>query len=159
MLHNADFDGRISDNAVSAAFEHLKPELTVFAERHSLFVRKYIHNYPMWGFYFRHPSGGRGAVQLSVIRKVPDEFAAAVGGEWHVDDEVKLERSAYVVPLENLPSIEPGLIVRTLEDVLMKLLTAPESARNRTSRIMERQRDESGKPVYGEFEQSLQIAT
>ncbi len=158
MLHNPELDGQFSDSAVLAAFELLEPDLAAFAERHSLFVRKYIHNYPIWGFYFRHPSGGRGAVQLTVIRKVADEFAAAVGGEWHVDDEAKLVRSTYSAPLENLPSTEPDLIVRTLEDVLRKLLTAPESARNRTSRIMERQRDESGKPVYGEFERSLQIA-
>jgi hypothetical protein len=158
MLHNAELDGRFSDSAVLGAFGRLEPDLAAFAEKHSLFVRKYIHNYPMWGFYFLHPSGGRGAVQLTIIHKAADEFAATVGGEWHVDDDDKLVRSTYSVPLENLPSAQPALVVRTLEDVLGKILTAPESVRTRISRIMERRKDDSGKPVYGEFEQSLQIA-
>jgi hypothetical protein len=159
MLHNPELDGRFSDSAVLGAFELLEPDLGAFAEKHSLFVRKYIHNYPMWGFYFRHPSGGRGSVQLTIARKPGGEFAAAVAGEWHIDDEDKLVRSTYSVPLENLSSAEVALTVGTLEGVLAKLLAAPESARSQISRIMERSKDESGKPVYGEFERSLQIAT
>jgi hypothetical protein len=159
MLHSPDLDGQFSDSAVLQVFERLEPDLVAFAEKHSLFVRKYIHNYPMWGFYFRHPAGGRGSVQLTVCRKPGEQFTGAVFGEWHVDDEDKLQRSTYSVPLEDLASAEPALIVRTLEEVLARLLRAPESARSKISRIMPRPKDASGNPIYGEFERSLQIAT
>lgn len=158
MLHNPDLDGRFSDTAVLQAFEQLEPGLAGFAERHSLFVRKYIHDYPMWGFYFRHPSGGKGSVQLTVSRRPGAPFTAAVFGEWHVDDEDKLLRSTYTIPIEDLPSAESALIVRTLERFLAGLVAAPESARSKTSRIMPRPTDQAGKPIYGEFERSLQIA-
>jgi len=157
MLHNADLDGRLADRAVLQVFERLEPALATFAEKHSLYVRKYLHNYPMWGFYFRHPAEGRGAVTLSVFFKGSD-CRASVAGEWHVDDEASLMRSTYQIPLDYLTSTQAIVVIASLEDVLSKLLTAPASARSTTSRIMERSRDESGKPVYGEFERSLQIA-
>jgi len=157
MLHNAELDGRFSDSAVLQIFELLEPDLAAFAERHSLFVRKYIHNYPMWGFYFRHPAGGRGSVSLLVFRKGAG-FGAGVTGEWHVDDEAALVRSTYEIPIGYLPSTQATMVVSSLEDVLSKLLTASASVRSSTSRIMERPKDESGKPVYGEFERSLEIA-
>lgn len=159
MLHNPEFDGRFSDPAVLQAFEQLEPDLAAFAERHSLFVRKYIHNYPMWGFYFRHPSGGEGSVQLTVSRLPGAPFTGAVFGEWHVDDEGKVSRSTYTIPIEDLPSAESALIIRTLERFLARLLAVPESARSKISRIMPRPRDQAGKPIYGEFERLLQIAT
>jgi hypothetical protein len=85
-------------------------------------------------------------MQLTIARKPADEFAAAIAGEWHVDDEDKLVRSTYSVPLENLPAAQAALIVTTLEGVLAKLLAASESARSQISRIMERPKDETGKP-------------
>ncbi len=131
--------------------------MAAFADRHSLFVRKYVHNYPMWSFYFRHPAGGSGSVTLSVILKGPDS-KTSVTGEWHLDDEASLTRSTFQIPLNYLPSTEAPMVVATLEDVLSKLLTAPPSARSNTSRIMERPKNASGKPVYGDFERSLQVA-
>lgn len=157
-LEHPELDGQIADTAVSVAFDRLEPELAAFAERHSLFVRKYIHNYPMWGFYFRHPSDGRGSVQLSIARTVANEFTVTIGGEWHVDNETQLTRSTYAAPLENLRSIAPELLVSKLDDMLRLLLTASASARSQMSPIMPRPRDESGKPVYGEFERALQVA-
>jgi hypothetical protein len=41
MLHNPELDGRFSDSAVLRAFELLEPDLAAFAEKHSLFVRKF----------------------------------------------------------------------------------------------------------------------
>jgi hypothetical protein len=157
MLHNADLDGRISDNAVLQIFDVLESDLGAFAERHYLFVRKYIHDYPMWSFYFCHPAGGRGSVTLSVILKAM-RSRVGVTGEWHVDDEASLMRSTYQIPFDYLPSIQAAVVVASLEDVLSKLLTAPPSARSISSRIVERPKDEHGKPVYGEFERSLQVA-
>jgi hypothetical protein len=157
MLHNVDLDGRLTDGAVLQIFEHLEPDLAAFAERHALFVRKYIHDYPMWSFYFRHPAGGRGSVTLSVLLKAPDS-RAGVTGEWHLDDEASLTRSTYQIPIDYLPSTEGAAVIAAMEEVLLKLLKAPSSARSATSRIMERPKDEFGKPAYGEFERSLQVA-
>jgi hypothetical protein len=157
MLHNPELDGRFTERTILQVFEQLEPDLASFAEKHLLFVRKYVRDYPMWGFYFRHPIGGSGSVTLSFFRKEPG-IGAAVAGEWHVDDDANLARSTYEVPLEYLTSAQPTLVVSALEDVLSRILAADASDRSITSRIIERRKDESGKPIYGEFERSLQIA-
>jgi hypothetical protein len=158
MLHNSELDGRISDSTVAQHFELLQPDLMEFAERHSLFVRKYVHNYPMWSFYFLHPSGGRGSVTLSISHK---EAGLGVGthGEWHVDDEASLTRSFFNLPIEYISDARASSVVSLLEKLLSKILNAPASARTGSSRIMPRRRDESGQPVIGDFERSLRIAT
>ena len=157
MLHKPELDGKLSDIAILKIFERLERDLAVFAETHFLFVRKFLRDYPMWGFYFHHPSGGQGSITLSIFQKAK-EFGASVTGEWHVDDEAALARSTYEVPIEYITSTEATVLVTRLEEVLSRLIAAPASARSITGQVMERRRDESGKPVYGEFERSLQVA-
>jgi hypothetical protein len=158
MLHESRFDGRIEDRDLATAFQQREGDLADFAEKHSLFVRKYIHNYPIWGFYFRHPSGGEGTVQLSLFRKPDGQLGAAVFGEWHLDDHDKLVRSTYSIALKELTSADSTLVTQALESYLSTLLTAPPSARSTVTRIAPRPKDVSGQTMYSEFERALQVA-
>jgi len=158
MLHDSRFDGQIEDRGLAVEFEQREKALGNFAEKHSLFVRKYIHNYPMWGFYFRHPSGGEGALQLSLFRRPGGDLAAAVFAEWHLDDQDKLVRSTLTIPLRELTSADSTSVVEALESSLSALLAAPPSARSALTPIASRPKDASGQMVYSEFERVLQVA-
>lgn len=160
MLHNRDLDGHLKevDEESRPLFELLEPSLASFAERHSLFVRKWLHNYPMWGFFFRHPLAGTGSLQLSIYRQGAT-FVAAVAGGWHLDDQDRLERTSLWFDLETLPSLDSNAVVEGLERLLSKILSAPPSARSRVSRLMERRKDDAGQVVLSEFEKSLRVPT
>jgi hypothetical protein len=160
VLHNPDLDGHLKelDEESRPLFNVLEPSLARFAERRSLFVRKWLHNYPMWGFFFLHPLNGTGSLQLSIYRQ-GGTFVAAVAGGWHVDDQDRLERTSLWFDLETLPSLGSNDVVAGLENLLSKILSAPPSARSRVSRLMERRKDDAGQVVLSDFEKSLQVPT
>jgi hypothetical protein len=160
VLHNPDLDGHLKELGEESRplFGVLEPCLASFAERRSLFVRKWLHNYPMWGFFFRHPLNGTGSLQLSIYRQNAT-FVAAVAGGWHVDDQDSLQRTSLWFDLETLPSPGSNDVVAGLEKLLSKILSAPPSARSRVSRLMERRKDDAGQVVLSDFENSLQVPT
>src|SRR5690348_4236320 len=106
VLHNPDFDGHLKqlDEGSRPFFNMLEPSLASFAERRSLFVRKWLHNHPMWAFFFRHPLSGIGSLQLSICRQ-GETFVAALAGGWYVDDQESLQRTSLWFDLETLPSL------------------------------------------------------
>ena len=160
MLHNTELDGQLKDvdEGARPLFDALEPALASFAERRSLFVRKWLHNYPMWGFFFRHPLDGVGSLQLSISRQ-QDRFVAALAGGWHVDDQEKLQRSTLWFDLEKLPSVDAKDVLEGLERLLLKILAAPPAARSQVSPVMERRRDNAGQVILSDFEKSLQLPT
>jgi hypothetical protein len=160
VLHNPDLDGHLKevDEVSRPLFKVLEPSLVSFAERRSLFVRKWLHNYPMWGFFFRHPLSGTGSLQLSIYRQ-DGMFVAAVAGGWYVDDQDKLQRTTLWFDLETLPSLDSKEVVEGLEGLLSKILTSSPSARSRVSQVTERRKDEAGQVIPSDFEKSLQVPT
>lgn len=160
MLHDPNLDGHLKKEGEESLpfFTTLEPSFASFAERHSLFVRKWLHNYPMWGFFFRHPLGGTGSLQLSIYRQ-GGTFVAALAGGWHVDNQEKLQRTSLWFELETLPSLDGKDVVEGLERLLSKILTAPPSARSQVSPVMERRRDAAGQVILSDFEKSLRVPT
>ncbi len=159
LLHDPNLDGRISDAEVLGAFDTLTPWLADFAEQHSLFVRKYLHNQPMWSFYFKHPLGGTGMLQLTIGRDQSKVLQASTAGAWYVDDDDAHLRSTSWVPVNNLSSLQQEHVIDQLADVLTRLLEAPESSRNQVNQIAERRTDHLGERIYSSFERSLREPT
>lgn len=159
MLHNPALDGSVADKEAAQAFEQLTPYLHRFSERHSLFVRKYLHNQPLWGFYFRHPRGGTGMLQLGIGRDHSGAMQGSLAGGWYVDDDDRQVRSTYWIPVVYLESLAEDYVVTWLKALLDAVLSAEDTMRTRSARIVERKEDSQGKYVYSDFEKALQIPT
>src|ERR1700738_926219 len=101
------FDGLPPSAGALKCFEILAPVLLAFASRHSLLIRKYYHNQPMWTFHFLHPKGGFGMIQIHAAPHDRDSFKAAVASHWWIDDEHNCVRSSLSTKPVSLQKTQP----------------------------------------------------
>jgi len=109
-----EINGVPPDIGVFHCFQRLAPVLLEFASRHSLFVRKYYHNQPMWTFHFLHPKGGFGMVQIHAAPLSAQSFKAAVASHWWVDDEEKCQRSSLATRPVSIEDTRPEALLALL---------------------------------------------
>jgi hypothetical protein len=152
-------DGSPPNSAVSRCFENIAPILLEFASRHSLFVRKYYRNEPMWSFHFLHPKGGFGVVQLHVMPIHGEAFNAYVTPIWWFDDEERCRRSSLPINLMSLASKSVDDVVQFLEQALIYILAKSPVDLTQTSTTTPRGRDDSGNIIFSEFERAQRLPT
>jgi len=63
-------------------FSKIAPTLEAFASDHNLLIEKYAHLLAEWAFWFRHPKGGTG--QIEVILTEADQSIRAAPS-WCID--------------------------------------------------------------------------
>lgn len=158
MESREGFHGRYDGPAV-AVFDRLGTSLLAFNNAYDLFLRRWLHNYPMWGFFFLHPLGGAGSVQLSVTDASQGEERFATCGEWHIDDYSKLTRCVYEIPLEYFQSATEAEVLLNLKKTLRQLLVASLPNQANPIGVMPRPSDGEGLPKIGEFERPLRFPT
>jgi hypothetical protein len=140
-------------------FEKLSPALLAFASRHSLLVRKYYQNQPMWTFHFLHPKGGFAMIQIHAKPVTGNLFKSAVASHWWIDDDqksVRLSLSTKPMPLDATQSHE---VTPALERALSHLLELTPADMSSTSQTTPRKRDKSGNAVFSEFERAQRLPT
>src|SRR5229473_5328777 len=87
-------------------FEILEPVLLAFASRHSLLIRKYYHDQPMWTFHFLHPKGGFGMIQIHAAPDNSGSCKAAVSSHWWIDNLERCQRLALSTKSVSLSTIQ-----------------------------------------------------
>jgi hypothetical protein len=158
-VHIPEVDGRPPDSDTFRCFENLSPALLAFASRHSLLVRKYYHNQPMWSFHFLHPRGGFGMLQVHAAQLNGEVVKAAIASHWWIDDEQRCSRSSLSTGSVALQSSKPDDLVSVLENALSHLLKLEPVALSSLSHTMPRKRDKAGNYVFSDFERAQRIPT
>jgi len=157
--HIPKIDGSPPDGGVAACFERLTSVLLAFASRHSMLVRKYYQNQPMWSFHFLHPRGGFGMVQIHASPAVETSFRAAIASHWWIDDQEKCERSAASRAPVSIEGLQAEDILPALEEALAVTLRWTATDLTRKSRTTPRRRDSAGNYVFAEFEKAQRLPT
>jgi hypothetical protein len=152
-------DGPPPSPEVFHCFENLAPALLRFASRHSLLVRKYYQNQPMWTFHFLHPKGGFGSIQIHAAPVGEKSFRAAVASHWWIDDEQKCVRTLLSTKPMSFQATQPEEVVPLLEKALAHILERTQADLSSSSQTMPRKRDKDGKYVYSEFERAQRLPT
>ena len=115
-----------------AAFQQLAPELTNFAEQHSLLVERYQRGFPMWNFMFQHPKGGAASVQFNIGNKrETGKPEASLLPHWWLDVEPGNRRLSAEFPTTPIASLAAADVRAALERALERVLSLPESALTR----------------------------
>src|SRR5882757_117011 len=156
--HNPKWDGVPSDSAVLDCFGVLEPVLMDFASVHSLLIRKYYHDQPMWSFHWLNPKGGFGAVHIHASSR-SGGFDVAVASHWWVDDRQRGNRASLSPQVRSLRAAQPEEIRSLLEEALGRLLARPPSDLSNSSRVIHGKRRESGNYQFAEFERAQRLPT
>lgn len=88
-----------------------------FAHEHNLAVGKYLKDIPAWHFFFTHPRGGEGRIDM--IRR--DQLSFTIRANWHKDDYDQGTRS--IKWLEIWDAIAPGELLKRVEGTLQAMLS------------------------------------
>jgi hypothetical protein len=157
--HNPKWDGTPSDSTVVDCFELLEPVLLECAACHSLLIRKYYHDQPMWSFHFLNPKGGYGTVQMHATRRSEGVIGVAVGSHWWVDDHERGMRASLSTHVKSLQAAQPEEILSLLRETLTELLARAPAELLNSSRVIPGKRDESRYHVATEFERAQRLPT
>lgn len=157
--HIPKLDGVPPDAAAFHCFESLAPVLLHFASRHSLLVRKYYQNQPMWSFHFLHPKGGFGTVQVHAAPVDAASLKAAVASHWWIDDEQTCQRALLSTRSVSLAVRQPEELTPALEEALKHLLALKPMDLTRNAPTSPRRRDGADNYVFNEFEQAQRLPT
>jgi hypothetical protein len=68
-------------------FKYIADRLDRFAEKHNLKVEKYYQNMPFWNFFFNHPLGGYGRIDIAC-----EDHNVYLIKWWTIDDYDKRKR-------------------------------------------------------------------
>ena len=157
--HNSKWDGMPNDPAVVHGFALLEPVLLSCARDHSLFIRKYHHNQPLWSFHFLNPKGGFGAVQIFANARSPGVINAAIASHWWMDDHQRGVRASLSTHVQSLRATRPEKIGVLLAQSLIGLLGRANSELSESSRVMPGQPNRSPPHEVDEFERALRLPT
>ena len=157
--HNSKWDGTPTHAAVVLCFDLLEPMLLSCACNHSLLIRKYHHDQPMWSFHFVNPKGGFGAVQLYATAPVPGVINAGVASHWWVDDHDRGIRASLSTHIQSLRATQPEEIGALLEASLTGLLGRASSELSDSSRVIPGRRNGSRVHEVDDFERALRLPT
>jgi hypothetical protein len=150
MTYRQQSDGELAQPVLRAAFETLAPELTGFAERHSLRIERYKRGFPIWAFSFRHPKGGAASIQFGLTTALESgQVGATVQPHWWVDFEAERRRLAASFLALRLVSLDEVEVSEALEFELAKVLASEESALTRESRLVDPALTAVRGPEYG----------
>jgi hypothetical protein len=152
-------DGPPPRPEVFHCFERLAPALLGFASRHSLLVRKYYHNQPMWAFHFLHPKGGFASIQIHAASVGDKSFKATVASHWWIDDEKERKRSSLSTKPASFQATQPEEVIPVLEKALAHILERTQVELSSSSQTTVRRQDKEGKYVYSEFERAQRLPT
>jgi hypothetical protein len=157
--HNPKWDGTPSDSAVVHCFEILESVLTECASCHSLLIRKYYHDQPMWSFHFRNPKGGFGMLQMHATKRKEGVIGVAIASHWWVDDRERGIRASLSTHVRSLQATRPEEIGSLLGDTLAQLLSRAPSELLDARRMVPDKRDEARPCEYNEFEKAQRLPT
>ena len=158
-MHDSKWDGTPNHAAVVRCFDLLEPMLVACASDHSLLIRKYHHDQPMWSFHFMNPKGGFGAVQIYANARVPGVINAAIAAHWWMDDHFRGIRASLSTHVQSLRATRPEKIGALLGETLTGLLGRANSELRESSRVNPGRRNASGTHEVDDFEQALRLPT
>jgi len=150
-------DGPPPSASAIRCFEMLAPVLLAFASQHSLLIRKYYHDQPMWSFHFLHPRGGFGSVQIHAALDESESCHAAISSHWWIDDLEKCQRSSLSTKSISLSGIALEKVAAVLESELSHILGLKTADLSHASRTMPRKRDNKGDYEFSEFERAQRL--
>jgi len=157
--HNSKWDGTPNHAGVVRCFDLLEPMLLSCACEHSLLIRKYHHDQPMWSFHFMNPKGGFGAVQIYANARVPGVINAAIASHWWVDDHTRGIRASLSTHVQSLRATRPEEIGTLLGESLTGLLGRASSELRESSRVNPGGRNGFGTHEVDDFERALRLPT